>query len=234
MGSFDSQTLTHRRVLAHRLRALGGVLALIILAWVGRDALVAMLWGFGMILGAKHKAVAQMIRDFPPFPVSGASWSGACISGLLFACIGMMFSQKTLLCSPIWLGLGLAVNIAYLGAKGGCLIRGCCGGLRSVKYFRWFWSKESSLQSREIVLTLGVLLVGLVDRQAHWSSLAITVTLLWGHALVRLYSRVCQCPFDQARVRHIRIVGVGGSFLVSCMFLLWSRLPSTSLLAFRH
>ncbi len=110
---------------------------------------------------------------------------------------------------------GLFINVAYLGAKIGCMNLGCCG-IRSIKKRHLFgWRMRPRLQSFEVVLTLIILLLGNVLYSTDHQFLS-GFALIAGHGVLRIFAGTYRFPYKTIGV-FLREPSGGGIIMIGLL-----------------
>ncbi|MEW8047659.1 MAG: hypothetical protein AB2805_14300 [Candidatus Thiodiazotropha sp.] len=116
--------------------------------------LAGFLWGMGAYLGSKsRKKIRQLLRT-DTISTNAPSWNLAMIYGFIGFSGALIFTGSV---SNIdaWLAFGLAVNIAYIGAKVRCQINRCCES--NVKKFDRYYFDFSRITLQEYEALASVL-----------------------------------------------------------------------------
>lgn len=178
----------HNRTAVLVLRLLGAVLAsaafgliaaLTLPQWSFLSAVaLGFLFGTSFIAGTGYRIILGAARgSTDPAP---ASWSGATVGAALFGLVAWMMAAA-LGANGIFvlLGLGVAINVAYLFAKAACLKADCCHATRAM---------DADLRVVEVTATGLILVATGVVALAVSVPLAAVLALV-GHLVVRLCSR---------------------------------------------
>lgn len=137
------------------------------------------LFGASFIAGTGYRIILAAVSGRRPH--AAASWSGATTGSALLALglllIKMLSGHDG---GPVLLGFGVAINIAYLLAKFGCVSAGCCHADAQHRF-------GGDLRIFEIIGTLLILSVAVLLIPA--SVLLSAQVAIGGHLLVRMASR---------------------------------------------
>lgn len=190
--------LDDRQRKAQGIREAFGLLATLAVLILGKDARIALAWALGMLFGARYKLVFlySALRPRQNESLLGPSWKGAFCGGIISTLCAVVITHQTVTNDKLWVSVGVGINFAYIGARAGCSILGCCGGLRILRSF-FKWHINCSLQVAEIILTIGVLVSGLLATLIAQSQLITIAVLYVGHVMVRVFSAYRRNPFSR-------------------------------------
>lgn len=124
--------------------------------------------------------------------VSKVSWTRGFYLALVgFIFLGWLFNLNDL--SNYSFPFGIFINLAYLGAKAGCIGIGCCG-IKSIKDRDIFnWPYRPRLQTMEIAATM-INLIVLTLIGVIYSEIVAGGLLIAGHASIRMFAGTLRFP----------------------------------------
>lgn len=176
-----------------------------VLSWIAVYAFAA--WGVGFALGSRWRTLRKLVRG----PIRGEpSWTGGALAALGGTAITLWLSHSRISYLVFFLA-GVALNIAYLGAKVRCKVFRCCEPSRRPvtnvgKVF------AESLQDLEFALSLAVVTVALLLCDGGVQRYELPTPYL-GHAAIRFMDWQLRLPL-RGWCRNALDIGTGGFAII--------------------